>query len=241
MASEEKYLRMTLNERVQHFLLLSTFITLVVTGFALKYPETFWVKGLVFIIGKNAFELRGNVHRVAAALMTLASFYHLFYIIFSRRGRKLVADLWFYKKDLTDLFQSLGYLTGKVDERPKLGRFSYIEKAEYWAVVWGTVVMGATGTVLWFQNYFLPIINVSGMDIATAVHWYEAILASLAILVWHMYFIFMNPDVAPMNKAWLTGYLTRHQMENEHPLELEEMEKEFKKATTSHDKDNKKS
>ncbi|MFZ4589816.1 MAG: formate dehydrogenase subunit gamma [Ignavibacteria bacterium] len=224
MASEEKYLRMTLNERIQHFLLLSTFITLVFTGFALKYPEAFWVKWTMFFIGKNAFELRGVVHRVAAVLMTGASVYHLFYIIFTRRGRKLVADLWFYKKDLTDLLQSLGYLTGKRDERPKLGRFSYIEKAEYWAVVWGTFIMGATGTVLWFQNYFLPIINIYGMDLATAIHWYEAILASLAILVWHFYFIFLNPDVAPMNKAWFTGYLTRHQMENEHPLELEEIE-----------------
>jgi len=224
MVSEEKYLRMTLNERIQHFLLLSTFITLVFTGFALKYPEAFWVKWTMFFIGKNAFELRGLVHRIAAVLMTAASFYHLFYIIFTRRGRKLVADLWFYKKDLTDLFQSLGYLTGKREERPKLGRFSYIEKAEYWAVIWGTVVMGATGTVLWFQNYFLPIINIYGMDLATAIHWYEAILASLAILVWHFYFIFLNPDVAPMSKAWFTGYLTRHQMENEHPLELEEIE-----------------
>ena len=193
MASEEKYLRMTLNERVQHFLLLSTFITLVVTGFALKYPETFWVKGLVFFIGQNAFELRGNVHRVAAIIMTGASLYHLFYVVFTRRGRKFIADMWFYKKDLTDLLHYLAYLVGKENERPKLGRFSYIEKAEYWAVVWGTFVMGATGSVLWFQNYFLPIINVSGMDIATAIHWYEAILASLAILVWHFYFIFLNP------------------------------------------------
>jgi formate dehydrogenase gamma subunit len=226
MASEEKYLRMTLNERIQHFMLLSTFMTLVFTGFALKYPEAFWVKWTMFFIGKNAFELRGLVHRVAAVLMTSASIYHLFYVIFTRRGRKLIADLWFYKKDLTDLFLSLGYLVGKVDEKPKLGRFSYIEKAEYWAVVWGTFVMGATGSMLWFQNYFLPIINIYGMDLATAVHWYEAILASLAILVWHFYFIFLNPDVAPMNKAWFTGYLTRHQMENEHPLELEEIEEQ---------------
>jgi formate dehydrogenase gamma subunit len=226
MASEEKYLRMTLNERIQHFMLLSTFMTLVFTGFALKYPEAFWVKWTMFFIGKNAFELRGLVHRVAAVLMTSASVYHLFYVIFTRRGRKLIADLWFYKKDLTDLFLSLGYLVGKVDEKPKLGRFSYIEKAEYWAVVWGTFVMGATGSMLWFQNYFLPIINIYGMDLATAVHWYEAILASLAILVWHFYFIFLNPDVAPMNKAWFTGYLTRHQMENEHPLELEEIEEQ---------------
>lgn len=223
MKHEQKYLRMTFNERVQHFLLLSSFIILVITGFALKYPEAWWVAWGPKVFGEAAFELRGNIHRIAAVVMIVASLYHLFYIIFTKRGRKLVADLWFYKQDLTDLLDSLGYIIGQKD-RPKLGRFSYIEKAEYWAVVWGTVVMGATGGVLWFQNFFLPVINVSGMDIATAIHWYEAILASLAILVWHFYFIFLNPDVAPMNKAWYTGFLTRHQMENEHPRELEEIE-----------------
>lgn len=236
MKHEEKYLRMTFNERIQHFLLLSSFIILVITGFALKYPEAWWVAWGPKVFGQQAFELRGLIHRIAAVVMVLASFYHLFYIIFTQRGRKLVADLWFYRQDLTDLLDSLGYITGKKKERPRLGRFSYIEKAEYWAVVWGTVVMGATGAVLWFQNFFLPIINVSGMDIATAIHWYEAILASLAILVWHFYFIFLNPDVRPMNKAWMTGYLTRHQMENEHPRELEEIEAAQKSAVNQENK-----
>ncbi len=57
--------------------------------------------------------LRGIIHRIAAVLMIVASFYHLFYIIFTKRGRKLVADLWFYKKDLTDLLESIGYITWK--------------------------------------------------------------------------------------------------------------------------------
>jgi cytochrome b subunit of formate dehydrogenase len=225
---------MTFNERIQHFLLLSTFITLVITGFALKYPEAFWVNWAITIFGDAYFELRGIIHRVAAVIMILASVYHLFYVIFTKRGRQLIVDLWFTKSDLTDLYGYILYLVGKRKERPKLGRFSYIEKAEYWAVVWGTVVMGATGIVLWFENIFLPVINLSGMDIATAIHWYEAILASLAILVWHFYFIFLNPDVSPMNKAWLTGLLTRHQMENEHPLELEKID-EAEKAVSSND------
>jgi len=234
MTSEKTYLRMTYNERIQHFLLLSTFITLVITGFALKYPEAFWVNWAVMIFGDAYFELRGIIHRVAAVIMILTSVYHLFYVIFTKRGRQLVIDLWFTKSDMTELYGYILYLVGKRKERPKLGRFSYIEKAEYWAVVWGTVVMGATGIVLWFENIFLPVINMSGMDIATAIHWYEAILASLAILVWHFYFIFLNPDVSPMNKAWLTGLLTRHQMENEHPLELEKID-EAEKAISETD------
>ncbi|HEY5535080.1 MAG TPA: cytochrome b/b6 domain-containing protein [Ignavibacteria bacterium] len=225
---EKKYLRMTKNERIQHFLLLSTFITLVITGFALKYPETWWVKWIVAVIGKNAFEFRGVMHRIAAVMMIAASFYHLFYVIFTRRGRQLIKDLWFYKQDITDLFASLKYLVSDKAPKPNFGRFSYIEKAEYWAVVWGTVVMGATGALLWFENIFLPVIGMGGMNIATAIHWFEAILASLAILVWHFYFIFLNPDVAPMNRAWINGHLTREQMEHEHPRELAAIEESIK-------------
>jgi formate dehydrogenase gamma subunit len=224
-SSDEKYLRMSLNERVQHFCLLSSFITLVITGFALKYPESLWVTGIRKLLGENAFDLRGTIHRIAAVIMVAVSVYHIFYIIFTPRGKKFVRDMWFKKQDVLDLLQIMKYYLGKVKARPRFGRFSYIEKMEYWAVVWGTVVMGFTGGLLWFENTFLPIISNSGMDLATAVHFYEAILASLAIVVWHLYFVIYNPDVYPMNKAWFTGYLTREEMELEHPLELEEIEK----------------
>ena len=222
---EQQYLRMTVNERIQHFFLLSSFITLVITGFALTYPEAFWVNWVRYIFGDYTFELRGIVHRVAAVIMVIDSLYHLYYISFTPRGRQLVFDLWFKKSDIPDLMSSMKYLIGVQKERPKFRRFSYIEKAEYWALVWGTVIMGATGCVLWFENTFLPVITNVGMDIATAIHFYEAILASLAILVWHFYFVLFSPDVYPMSKVWFTGHLTREEMEHEHPLELEEMEK----------------
>jgi len=224
--TEQKYLRMTLNERIQHFLLLSSFITLVITGFALKYPEAVWVMWLRSLFGETAFEIRGIVHRVAAVVMILDSIYHIIYVTFTKRGRKLIIDLWFYKKDLTDVLGTIKYYLGKSKEKPKYSRFSYIEKSEYWALVWGNVVMGTTGILLWFENIFLPVISTNGMDIATAIHFYEAILASLAIVVWHFYFVIYNPDVYPINKAFITGYLTREEMEHEHPLELEAIEQE---------------
>jgi formate dehydrogenase gamma subunit len=226
---EKQYLRMTLNERIQHFLLLSSFITLVITGFALKFPEALWVNWFRILLGEGAFEFRGDLHRIAAGVMVAVSLYHIGYIIFTKRGRRFLSDMWFKKTDITDLTQTFKYYMGKTKERPKFRRFSYIEKMEYWAVAWGTVVMGVSGSLLWFENTFLPIISNSGMDIATAVHYYEAILASLAILVWHFYFVIYNPDVYPMNKAWFTGHLSKEEMELEHPLWLEEIEKEEEK------------
>jgi formate dehydrogenase gamma subunit len=232
-----KYLRMSKSERIQHFLLFTSFITLILTGFGLKFPEAFWVKWIVYIIGDNAFEARGVVHRVASIVMIAASLYHLYYILFTARGKQLVRDFLPCKQDLFDFKDSMLYLIGKSDVKPKLGRFSYIEKMEYWAVVWGTVIMGATGFILWFENTFLKIVGTTGMDISTAIHYYEAILASLAILVWHFYFIFLNPDVAPMNKAWSKGYLTREQMEHEHPLELEELDKKMQEENEEAEKE----
>ncbi len=92
MIEEEKYLRMSKNERIQHFFLLSSFIVLVITGFWLKFPESWWVRWIVYIIGENAFEARGVIHRVASIVLIIASVYHLIYISFSNRGRKLVKD-----------------------------------------------------------------------------------------------------------------------------------------------------
>ena len=86
---------------------------------------------------------------------------------------------------------------------------SYIEKAEYWAVVWGAVIMVLTGVVLWANNWALSWLPKSVLDFLTAVHFYEAVLATLAIVVWHFYFVLFDPEVYPMDPAWLTGKSVR--------------------------------
>jgi cytochrome b subunit of formate dehydrogenase len=99
----------------------------------------------------------------------------------------------------------LAYYAGRRAERPQGGTFSYIEKAEYWAFVWGTVVMTATGLVLWGSNAVLRYLPKWVTDVATAIHFYEAILAALSILVWHMYWVIFDPDVYPMDWSWWNG------------------------------------
>ncbi|HET7453447.1 MAG TPA: cytochrome b/b6 domain-containing protein, partial [Thermoanaerobaculia bacterium] len=108
-------------------------------------------------------------------------------------------------------------------ERPRFGRFSYAEKTEYWALVWGTIVMTATGIVMWFDNTFIGLLTKLGYDVSRTIHFYEAWLATLAIIVWHLYFVIFNPDEYPMNLAWLTGVLSEREMTEEHPLELERL------------------
>jgi cytochrome b subunit of formate dehydrogenase len=226
------YTRMTRSERVQHFLLLTSFLTLVITGFMLRFPESFWVKYL-HNFNLDALILRSYLHRIAAIVMISASLLHIYHVSFTERGRQLIKDLWPTMKDLHEAIGMLKFNVGLSKEKPKLGRFSYIEKAEYWALIWGTVIMSFTGLAMWFENTFISSTSLLGYNIVRTIHYYEAWLAFLAIVVWHFYFIMLNPDIFPMNKAWYRGYMTEEEMAEEHPAELERLKKEEAKKKES--------
>jgi len=216
------YLRMTKAERIQHVSLMVSFFVLVITGFALRFPDTWWVRHIRDVI-PNAIEMRSLIHRIAAVVMVAASLYHVYYLSFTQRGRQLFIDMLPRLKDATDALTNLKYNFGFSKEKPKFGRFSYIEKVEYLALIWGTVVMTITGFVMWFDNTFIGLFTKLGWDVARLVHYYEAWLAFLSILVWHIYFVIFNPDSYPMNLAWIKGTLTEEEMAEDHPLELEEI------------------
>ncbi len=210
---------MTLHERLQHGVLVLAFMVLVVTGFMLRYPEAWWVAAIRGL-SAGAFEWRGLIHRVAGVALLAAGFWHGCYLAGTTAGRALFRDLLPRRRDFTDPFRVLRYNLGLARSKPAFGRFSYIEKTEYWAMMWGSIVMGVTGVVLWFDNTSMGLLTKLGFDISRTVHFYEAVLATLAIIVWHFYFVIFNPDVYPMNLAWLTGRMSEREMREEHPLEL---------------------
>ena len=115
--------------------------------------------------------------------------------------------------------------------------FTYAEKAEYWALIWGTIVMAVTGMMLWAEvavgNYFPRW----WLDVATAVHFYEAVLATLAILVWHFYQVFFDPDAYPMNWAWWDGQVPAEHYRAEHPLDQDVLHEAIPTAAASEAKD----
>ena len=206
-------LRMTRLQRYQHLALLTSFITLVLTGFALKYPES-WL-GLAFINES----VRSFIHRTAGTVMIVASFYHVYYVIRYKEGRKLILDLLPTYKDALDVRDVILYYLGFSKTRPAFLRFNYAEKMEYWALVWGTFVMAITGLMAWFKVPVGNLVPRWTIDVGITVHFYEAILATLAILVWHFYMIIFDPDVYPMNWAWYDGKMTLEQYREEHGLD----------------------
>jgi formate dehydrogenase gamma subunit len=216
------YLRMTLSERIQHGTMASSFIILVITGFMLKFPDAWWVVP-IRQVSEKLFNVRGIIHRVAGVAMIGISLYHVYYILRVQRGKQLIRDLLPKPQDVRDFWQTLKYYLRISKTKPKYGRFAYIEKAEYWALIWGVIIMGATGIVLWFNNYFIGLLTLLGWNIAEAIHYYEAWLATLAIVVWHFYFVIFNPSIYPLNTAFITGHITEEEMAEEHPLELEQI------------------
>lgn len=216
--SKRSVVRLTVNQRVQHWLLLTSFIALVVSGFALQYPETWfgWLLG-------GSESLRRTLHRIAAVVMLAAGVYHVVYLAATREGRLWVKDMLPKLKDVQDVFASFAYFLGMNKEKPKFERFGYVEKAEYWAVVWGTAIMGVTGLMLWFKIEIFGFLARWWIDIALAVHFYEAILATCAIVVWHFYSVIFDPDVYPVNYAFLDGRVSEEDYKEEHELAYEEM------------------
>jgi cytochrome b subunit of formate dehydrogenase len=216
------YVRMTLHERLQHAALVICFVLLVVSGFMLRYPEAWWVVAIREVSGR-AFEWRGLIHRIAGVAILVAGLWHVAYLAFTKPGRTLFFALLPAKRDIVDPFKVLKYNLGLAKTKPEFPKFCYIEKAEYWALVWGTILMGATGAILWFDNTSMGLFTKLGFDISRTIHFYEAILATLAIIVWHFYFVLFNPDIYPMNLAWLTGRISEREMLEDHPLELKRL------------------
>jgi formate dehydrogenase gamma subunit len=231
--SSKRYVRMTLLDRVQHVGLLVSFLTLTVTGFMLRFPDAWWVS-IIKSIWMPFFEMRGYIHRGAAAVLILFSLFHVFVLIFTRHGRKFAWDMFPKWSDVKDVFANTRYLLGLSSEKARFDRFSYGEKAEYWALVWGTVIMAASGIFLLFFIFFMNHFGKIGWEIARTVHFYEAILAALAIVVWHFYFVMFSPSIFPMNTTWITGKVSEEEMAEEHPLELERIQEQESQTSETH-------
>ena len=207
--------RMNLRFRFAHWLVVISFPLLMVTGFALKYPEAFWAHPL--LLWESKFAFRGTIHRSAAVILLAALVYHAIHLLISRRDRRVFREMLPQFQDVTDLTGVLRYNFGLAADKPTFGKFNYAEKFEYWAFLWGMGVMTVTGFLLWFVDFTLRHFPKWFSDAATAVHYYEAILATLSILLWHFYVTIFDPDVYPMDRAWLTGKTSADHLRHTRP------------------------
>ncbi len=205
--------RMTVNERWQHALLALAFIGLAYTGFGHRYPDALF--NSLFFRGAAGAELRALLHRVFAGLFMGLAVYHAGWLVLLKHGRGRLMALLPALDDLRDMIQLIRYNLFKTGEPPHFKHYSYMEKMEYWALVWGSFVMIVTGCVVWFREWTLAYLPKWVIDLALLIHFMEAILACLAIIVWHFYWSVFDPAVYPMNWAWLTGKVAPPRAEKE--------------------------
>lgn len=218
-ARPDAYPRFRLGARIEHFITMTSFTVLAITGLPQMYSLTSPIaRGMIEFMG--SIQQVRLIHRYAAFALVLGSVYHVFtsvYRLYVKRERPRMMPT---VKDLYDAINMLRYNLGLIDEHPKMPKFNFGEKVEYWALVWGTAVMTITGFMLWNPIATTKLLPGSIIPAALAAHGGEALLAVLAIIIWHMY----NVHIKVFNPSMFTGWLPRDQMEEEHALELERLE-----------------
>jgi len=211
--------RFNIWQTMGHLVLTISFVTLVVSGFALRYPDAWWAKLMFW--GDTGLEIRGLVHRIAGILLIAVTVVNGIYITCFRSGRKELRALTMTFQDIKDIFINLAYVVGLRRTPPRFDRYSYSEKLEYWGLWWGSIVMIVTGLCMWFAESFMQHLPKLALDIAALVHYYEAWLATGTIVIWHLYYMIFDPVTYPMNWSWITGYITEEDFRERHPVQWE--------------------
>ncbi len=208
------YVRFSISERVEHWVFITSFITLGITGLVQRYSEYQISKLVVAAVG--GIENLRLVHHAAAIVTMLIVIYHvgaLGYRVYVNRARLTMLPV---ISDLTNAYHAALYYIGKRKDPPQQGRYTFEEKLEYWAVVWGTAIMAVTGFVMWNPIATAKILPGQFIPAAKAAHGLEAVLAVLSILIWHMYQVFIRH----FNKAMYSGKVSEEEMLHDHPIEL---------------------
>ena len=215
---QKTYPRFSVSQRVQHWAMTISFTVLAITGLPQRYALADWAEWMIDAMG--GIETVRIIHRTSAVVFILVTTFHfvsLAYGIFVKRGRMTMLP---GLKDVTDMLDAVRYNLGLAKRHPRFPHFSVAEKIEYWSLIWGSVLMILTGYMLWNPIATARFLPGEFIPAAKAAHSAEALLAALAVVIWHFYGV----HVKIFNRSIFSGKLTRKQMEEEHAGELEEIE-----------------
>jgi len=199
-----------------------SFTCLALTGLPQRYGDADWARGLILVMG--GLDTVRLVHHLAGIMLLFQGLYHIIESVldslFARRRSNAMLPR---AQDVKDAVGQVAYLAGIRRETPRFGRYDFRHKLEYWSVIWGTLVMGVTGLILLFPAFatrYLPGVVVTASKVA---HSYEALLAVLAIVVWHFYHAHLAGDSFPLDTSIFTGRISVEKMRDHHPLEYEQV------------------
>jgi len=213
-SGKDTFTRFDTLQRFQHIIFLISFTLLGVTGLPQKYsqaPFSIWFFNLI-----GGIEVSRMIHHTSAIVMMIISLVHVLDVAYRVLVLRNPINMIPWIDDLQHVIHDVQYYLGFKKHKAYYGRYSYAEKMEYLALIWGTIVMGLTGFMMWNPISTLRFLPGEAVPAAKAAHGGEALLAVLAIIIWHFYHV----HIKHFNKSMFTGRLTREEMEHEHPAEL---------------------
>jgi cytochrome b subunit of formate dehydrogenase len=208
------FTRFDLLQRASHLVMLLSFTLLGVTGLPQKFPESPISIAIAQAVG-GVVNLR-QIHHVSAVVLGIVSAVHIIDALYRVIVLRTPLSMLPLFSDFVHLYHDLLYYFGLRKHKAYYGRYNYAEKAEYLALVWGTLIMGLTGFMMWNPIATAKILPGEAVPAAKAAHGLEAILAVVAVIIWHFYHV----HVRHFNKSMFTGKMSRQEMEHEHPAEL---------------------
>jgi formate dehydrogenase gamma subunit len=222
---EATFIRFSLSQRIEHALLIASFSMLCVTGLPQAFSDAAWAQGLISLMG--GLDTVRFLHHLFGIMLLFEGVYHVIVSAYELLFARSKPTAMFPRpQDAKDALQQVAHLAGMKVEKPRFGRYDFRHKIEYWSVVWGTLLMGVTGSILLFPivaTSFLPGAFVTASRVA---HSYEALLAFLAIALWHLYNTHFSAEAFPLNTSIFTGRISAEKMREEHPLEYERLMRE---------------
>ncbi len=218
----ETVVRFTPWERFEHAAVMLLFIALVVTGLPQKWPDFELSRGLIDGLG-GVYAMR-YLHRIGGVIFALLLVAHMARVVSGVITRRYQPTMLITRKDFQDTVDSLRYYLGRADSPPRCGRFDYRQKFEYWGLIFGSLVMVASGFVLYFPIFWSRLLPAEIIPACKVMHSQEAMLALLIVIIWHMYDTHLNPEVFPFDSSIFTGKISKERLRSEHALEAEELE-----------------
>jgi len=226
---QNEYRRFGLADRLMHGVLMFSFIGLAFTGMPLLFSDAPWAVRLAGIFGGG--RSAGIIHRVFASMMIGCFVLHVWRLMHRVFVKKELEVLWGpasmtpQPRDVQEMVAHLRWFL-RLGPQPRFDHFTYWEKFDYWAVFWGMGVIGGSGLVLWFPEFFSRLLPGSWFNIALLVHGEEGLLAVGFIFTIHFFNSHLRPDKFPMDPVIFTGHVSHHELSEERPAEFERLRAE---------------
>ena len=223
--TEAVFIRFALRQRIEHILLILSFTMLCITGLPQRFVDEAWAQGLISLMG--GLDTVRFIHHLFGVMLVFEGIYHIIvsaYELLFARSRPTA--MFPRPQDARDALRQVAHLAGIKAERPRFGRYDFRHKLEYWSVVWGILLMGATGLILLFPVAATSFLPGSAVTASRVAHSYEALLAFLAVVLWHFYHAHFAAGSFPIDTSIFTGRISAEKMREEHPREYEELMRE---------------